>query len=100
MSATNDVTGDSLVSKAANANYRNNYDAIFGKKEKDLSVLTEADWIEGDDAVEQDAYDPDDDNEPYCYACNGSGEGMYDGSTCGVCHGYGHIRTKDEDDYI
>ena len=26
-----------------------------------------------------------------CTACNGSGEGMYDGSTCGVCGGEGEI---------
>lgn len=38
----------------------------------------------------------DDDNEeefeeepPLCYSCNGSGEGMYDGSTCRVCRGSG-----------
>lgn len=33
MVAVNDITGDSLVSRTSEA-YRNNYDAIFGKKEK------------------------------------------------------------------
>lgn len=33
MTAKNDITGDSLVSRASEA-YRNNYDAIFGKKDK------------------------------------------------------------------
>ena len=33
MVAVNDITGDSLVSRTSEA-YRNNYDAIFGKKGK------------------------------------------------------------------
>jgi len=32
----NDITGDSLITKAANENYRNNYDLIFGKKNGEL----------------------------------------------------------------
>ena len=32
MATHNDITGDALVSKRNNDNYRNNYDAIFGKK--------------------------------------------------------------------
>lgn len=32
MAATNDITGDALISKQSNDNYRNNYDQIFGKK--------------------------------------------------------------------
>lgn len=31
----------------------------------------------------------DDDEDDICSSCNGSGEGMYDGSTCGVCGGSG-----------
>ena len=34
----------------------------------------------------------------YCEICNGSGEGMYDGSTCWLCKGSGHVnRIEDED---
>ena len=33
MAAKNDITGDLLVSRTSEA-YRNNYDAIFGKKGK------------------------------------------------------------------
>ena len=33
MAAKNDITGDSLVSRSSEE-YRNNYDAIFGKKGK------------------------------------------------------------------
>ena len=31
----------------------------------------------------------DDDEESYCPQCNGSGEGMYDGTRCGSCGGSG-----------
>jgi hypothetical protein len=32
MATHNDITGDALITKASNDNYRNNYDLIFGKK--------------------------------------------------------------------
>ena len=32
MTTTNDITGDSIASKAKSNNYRNNYEAIFNKK--------------------------------------------------------------------
>jgi hypothetical protein len=34
MATTNPVTGDKLISKPASDAYKANYDAIFGKKEK------------------------------------------------------------------
>ena len=34
MTSHNDITGDALVSKRNNDNYRNNYDRIFGKKKE------------------------------------------------------------------
>lgn len=34
MTAKNDITGDSLISKTNSESYRNNYDLIFGKKGK------------------------------------------------------------------
>lgn len=34
MATHNDITGDALVSRQANDNYRNNYDKIFGKKKE------------------------------------------------------------------
>lgn len=56
---------------------------------------------------------PDDDAEPWldeaadsefpdddpliCVRCNGSGEGMYDGSTCSACGGSGVERKRNED---
>jgi len=38
--------------------------------------------------------DPDDEEEvedDICGGCNGSGEGMYDGSTCNTCRGSGEV---------
>lgn len=37
MTARNDITGDSIVTKASSDAYRDNFDAIFGKK-KDCKV--------------------------------------------------------------
>lgn len=39
MASHNDVTGDALVSKLNNDNFRNNFDRIFGKKEKESSPV-------------------------------------------------------------
>ena len=33
-----------------------------------------------------------------CNNCNGSGEGMYDGSVCQSCKGMGEVSERDEDD--
>ncbi len=38
---------------------------------------------------EYDEFDGDDDEHDICHQCNGSGEGMYDGSKCHACHGSG-----------
>lgn len=38
MATHNDITGDALVSRQANENYRNNYDRIFGKKKENKDV--------------------------------------------------------------
>ena len=44
MATHNDITGDALVSRQANENYRSNYDRIFGKKkEKQNADGTSAD---------------------------------------------------------
>lgn len=37
------------------------------------------------------------DEPPMCVVCNGSGEGMWDGSTCGWCKGSGVIISKTYD---
>lgn len=36
MATRNDITGDALISKASTDSYRDNYDRIFGKKNKEL----------------------------------------------------------------
>ena len=38
MASHNEITGDALVSRQANENYRNNYDRIFGKKKENKDV--------------------------------------------------------------
>lgn len=43
MATHNDITGDALVSRQANENYRSNYDRIFGKKKEKQNVGTSAD---------------------------------------------------------
>lgn len=43
---------------------------------------------DADDAIE------DDDEPGYCPYCAGSGEGMYDGTRCGHCHGSGVERDE------
>ena len=40
MATKNDITGDSLISKTNSEAYRNNYDAIFGKKGKKYEQRT------------------------------------------------------------
>jgi len=52
-----------------------NWDLIFGKKKEQTKVEHE--------------HDDEDDGYEICHRCSGSGEGMYDGSTCGYCKGTG-----------
>jgi len=40
MASHNDITGDALVSRQANENYRDNYDRIFGKKKENKNAGT------------------------------------------------------------
>ena len=52
--------------------------------------LSEDDYICGSIRDEWDAANPDGDE--ICIHCNGSGEGMHDGTRCSVCHGSGVSR--------
>lgn len=51
--------------------------------------LHDLDPDDPDGLLEEDIDTEDDDDEHICPACNGSGEGMYDGSSCYKCHGTG-----------
>lgn len=42
--------------------------------------------------------DLDDEDPPICSYCNGSGEGMYDGSICGHCKGSGVERNREDEE--
>ena len=55
------------------------WERTFGKKELPITMDPDETDIEDDD----DAFD-------YCDACSGSGEGMYDGSSCRKCGGTGN----------
>jgi DnaJ-class molecular chaperone len=47
----------------------------------------------------EEAFDELEYEDEICSWCSGSGEGMYDGATCGKCHGSGvEPVEKDEDD--
>lgn len=40
------------------------------------------------------------DNPGYCFQCNGSGEGLHDGSTCSMCKGCGEMNEQTEADDV
>lgn len=52
---------------------------------KDSVYLDEIDYV---DYIDDDEIS---DEHGICTTCNGSGEGMYDGSTCPCCKGKGEI---------
>jgi len=72
---------------------RDNWDRIFGGKKMN-------DYDEDDDPqdLSEDYERSEDDEYDYCDACSGSGEGMYDGSSCHACGGTGNATVDKEDD--
>lgn len=66
---------------------RDNWDLIF-KPKKDTAMNNEHEHDE-------------DDGYEICHHCSGSGEGMYDGSRCGFCHGTGEapVERDCDDDF-
>jgi len=64
---------------------RDNWDLIFKKKDTAMNEH---------DEHEEDGYE-------ICHHCSGSGEGMYDGSRCGFCHGTGEapVERDCDDDF-
>lgn len=47
MVAKNDITGDAIQTKVSSKTYRDNWDAIFGKKEPINSVSNTGDTLDG-----------------------------------------------------
>ena len=81
-----------------------NWDLIFGAK-KGNTMLNDDTQERSDEDYER---SEDDDGYEICHRCNGSGEGMYDGSRCGFCKGTGEEPVErgcddfdfpEEDDY-
>ena len=73
---------------------RDNWDRIFGNK-KDAPMNEDNEHEDYTDDIDDDGYE-------ICHRCNGSGEGMYDGSTCGFCKGTGEEPVEkdcDDSDY-
>lgn len=64
-----------------NNTFADNWAATFGKKE--LPITMEPD---------------EEDEDEICSGCSGSGEGMYDGSSCYKCHGSGVEPVEREDE--
>lgn len=92
MSAHSDGGKGSARRKEDSQAVRDNWDRIFGKK--DTPMMNEHDDNEYIEEDEDDGYE-------ICHRCNGSGEGMYDGSTCGYCKGTGEepVEKDCDDDY-
>jgi len=65
---------------------RDNWDRIFGKKETPMIDDDNEDYTDEIDELD------------YCHVCNGSGEGMYDGSSCYHCGGSGDEPVDKEND--
>ena len=63
--------------------YRNNFDSIFRKKDKEPMIEQEHE----------------DDHDDTCSWCGGCGEGDYDGAACRKCGGTG-VEPYDNDDEI
>ena len=63
--------------------YRNNWDNIFGKKDKKPMI----------------EHEHEDDHDDTCSWCGGCGEGDYDGAACRKCGGTG-VEPYDNDDEI
>jgi len=76
-----------------NNTFADNWAATFGKKHVDANDTSE-ECVDETDETEHD----EDDALDYCDACSGSGEGMYDGSSCYKCHGSGVEPVEREDD--
>jgi DnaJ-class molecular chaperone len=53
------------------------------------------DLVDPDEDLIEEEFDEDEDQ--ICSGCSGSGEGMYDGSSCYKCHGSG-IEPVEKDD--
>jgi DnaJ-class molecular chaperone len=79
---------------------RDNWDRIFGAKAPESSPTAagktkEQTMIDDDDNED---YTDEIDEYDYCRVCSGSGEGMYDGSSCHACGGTGNATVDKEDD--
>jgi hypothetical protein len=72
---------------------RDNWDLIFKPKKEQPMMNDDPQDLSEDYERSEDGYE-------ICHHCSGSGEGMYDGSRCGFCHGTGEAPVeRDYDDF-
>jgi DnaJ-class molecular chaperone len=75
--------------------FQDNWERTFGWRKRqiadELPITMEPDEDDDIELVE-------DDEDDICSGCSGSGEGMYDGSTCKKCHGCGVEPVEKDDD--
>lgn len=69
-------------------------DELEGVSQDDVNALEEQLVNFGENFIHEHT----DDEAPMCAVCNGSGEGMYDGSRCSSCHGHGVEQREKEYD--
>ncbi len=74
---------------------RDNWDLIF-KPKKEQTMMNEDPQERSDEDYEERS--DEDDEYAICTWCSGSGEGMYDGSSCRHCGGTGVEPSSKEDD--
>jgi transcription initiation factor IIE alpha subunit len=72
------------------------YSRIFGESKLEKRLREEREELEALEELEE---DEDDDYDYICPQCSGSGEGMYDGSSCSRCGGTGGWPKNREVDY-
>lgn len=74
--------------------FQDNWERTFGWRKRQIADELPITMEPDDTDVEPE----DDDEDDICSGCSGSGEGMYDGSTCNKCHGCGVEPCQREDD--
>ena len=76
--------------------FQNGWDRIFKRTKQEETMMNDDPQERSDEDYERSEYY--EDEEHICPACNGSGEGMYDGSTCYKCGGTGEWMNDRDDD--
>jgi pantoate kinase len=93
MATTNDITNDSLITKASTDNYRSNYDAIFTKKPKQEAAMQELTALSEELGMYEDK------SKDVCFECHKQSHSMGCGSKS-VYDAYITLRDSDKWKYF